>query len=146
MLLAGSDTTAAALSWSAFLLAKHPDMQHQLRLEVNRITAGGSLNAEHASDLLLAEQVFKESLRLYPPAIAIARQAAEPVVIGGVRVPRGALVFVIVYSIHHDPRWFPDPEVFDPQRFGRRQDPQFLKTPTFPSDWGHGPASVAGSQ
>lgn len=118
MLLAGSDTTAAALSWSAFLLAKHPEMQHQLRLEVHRTAAGGSLNAEHAGDLLLAEQVFKESLRLYPPAIAIARQAAEPVVIGGVRVPRGALVFVIVYSIHHDPRWFPAPEVFDPQRFG----------------------------
>jgi cytochrome P450 len=118
MLLAGSDTTAAALSWSAYLLAKYPDIQNQLRSDVNRITGGGSLTAEHAGVLRLAERVFKESLRLYPPAIAIARQAAEPVVIGGVEVPRGALVFVIVYSIHHDPRWFPAPEVFDPHRFG----------------------------
>lgn len=117
MLLAGSDTTAAALSWSAFLLAKHADVQQQLRLNLNRITTGGALTPEHASDLLLAEQVFKESMRLYPPAIAIARQAVEPVLIGGVRIPRGALVFVIVYSIHHDPRWFSSAEAFDPHRF-----------------------------
>jgi cytochrome P450 len=56
-------------------------------------------------------------MRLYPPGIAIARQATEPVEIGGVPIPRGALVFVIVYSIHHDPRWFPNPEEFRPERF-----------------------------
>jgi cytochrome P450 len=117
MLLAGSDTTAAALSWSAFLLAKHLDMQHQLRMEVNLLPADNMLSAHPTGGLQLAEHVFKESLRLYPPAIAIARQAAEPVVIGNAQIPRGALVFVSVYSIHHDSRWFPDPEVFEPRRF-----------------------------
>jgi cytochrome P450 len=142
MLLAGSDTTAAALSWSAFLLAKHPDIQHQLRFQVNRITAGGPLSAEHTGDFSLAEQVFKESLRLYPPAIAIARQATEPVVIGGVRVPRGALVFVIVYSIHHDPRWFPAPEGFDPHRFEPQAEPAIPEHAYLP--FGLGPRACIG--
>jgi cytochrome P450 len=101
MLLAGSDTTAAALSWSAYLLAKHPDIQQQAS----------------AADEGFTECVFQEAMRLYPPAIAIARQAADPVAIGGVEVPRGALVFVSVYTIHHDPRWFPQPERFEPERF-----------------------------
>ncbi|WP_197442780.1 cytochrome P450 [Lignipirellula cremea] len=109
MLLAGSDTTAAALSWSAFLLARHPETQHRLREEV--VAAGDE------SIPRLAEQVFLEAMRLYPPAIAIARQAAQPVEIGGIPIPRGALVFVSVYSIHHDSRWFPQPEEFQPQRF-----------------------------
>jgi len=117
LLLAGSDTTAAALSWSAFLLAKHPEYQDQLRAEVQQITGSGPLKVEHAPGLRFAEQVFQEALRLYPPATSIARQAAEPVEIGGVSIPRGALVFVSVYSIHHDARWFPDPERFQPERF-----------------------------
>lgn len=142
ILLAGSDTTAAALSWSAFLLAKHLDVQHQLRLEVNRIPAGNLPNAQHAGGLLLAEQVFKESLRLYPPAIAIARQAAEPVVIGNVHVPRGALVFVIVYAIHHDPRWFPAPEIFEPRRFASEPESAIPEHAYLP--FGLGPRACIG--
>jgi len=116
-LLAGSDTTAAAITWSAYLLAKHVEVQNEMHEEVTRLTGNGALQAEHAAELNLSQAVFQESMRLYPPGIAIARQASEPVEIGGVRIPRGALVFVIVYSIHHDPRWFPNPEAFRPERF-----------------------------
>ncbi len=117
ILLAGSDTTAAAISWSAYLLAKHAEHQHALRHEVADLAAGGSLQVEHAGSLGFARQVFQESMRLYPPGIAIARQAAEPVEIGGFHIPRVALVFVIVYTIHHDPRWFAEPARFIPSRF-----------------------------
>jgi len=116
-LLAGSDTTAAAITWSAYLLARHVEVQNELHEEVKRLTGSGALQAEHAAQLNVSQAVFQESMRLYPPGIAIARQAAEPVEIGGVPIPRGALVFVIVYSIHHDPRWFPNPEEFRPERF-----------------------------
>lgn len=102
MLLAGSDTTAAALSWSAYLLAKHPEVQEQAR---------------RADDSGFTECVFQEAMRLYPPAIAIARQAAERVEIGGVEIPRGALAFVSVYTIHRDARWFARSEAFEPERF-----------------------------
>ncbi len=117
MLLAGSDTTAAAITWSAYLLAKHVEVQNDLREEVTRLAGGGALQAEHADKLNVSQAVFQESMRLYPPGIAIARQATEPLEIGGVSIPRGALLFVIVYSIHRDARWFAHPEQFRPERF-----------------------------
>jgi cytochrome P450 len=122
ILLAGSDTTAAAISWSAYLLAKHAEHQRTLQHEVANVAAGGSLQVEHADSLGFAQQVFQESIRLYPPGIAIARQATEPVEIGGFQIPRGALVFVIVYSIHHNPQWFPDPAKFVPSRFAPERE------------------------
>jgi cytochrome P450 len=117
MLLAGSDTTAAALSWSAFLLAKHPNVQQELSEEVRQTADNDVIGVPDSAEPALADRVFQESMRLYPPAVAIARQAAESVEIGGVPVERGALLFVSVYSIHHDARWFADPEQFQPARF-----------------------------
>lgn len=117
MLLAGSDTTAASLSWSAYLLAKNPEMQRLLQEEISKYADGTQHLGEEPQSPQLPQQVFQESMRLYPPGVAIARQAIEPVEIGGVQIPRGALVFVSVYSIHHDYRWFPEPEKFQPSRF-----------------------------
>ncbi len=116
MLLAGSDTTAAALSWSSYLLATHPEIQQQLATQI-AAPEHASGNGAPAPVPELAGQVFEETMRIYPPAVSIARQAVEPVEIGGVAIPAGALVFVSVYTIHHDERWFPDPERFDPERF-----------------------------
>lgn len=63
------------------------------------------------------EQVISESMRLYPPVYAIARRASEDTEIGGYRVPRGAEVIIWVYLTHRDPRFFPDPQAFRPERF-----------------------------
>jgi cytochrome P450 len=142
ILLAGSDTTAAAVSWSAYLLAKHPEHQRALHDEVANLTAGGSLQVEHADALGFAPQVFQESMRLYPPAVAIARQAAEPVEIGGFEIPRGALVFVIVYSIHHDPQWFPEPANFIPSRFAPERETEIPTSAYLP--FGIGPRACIG--
>jgi cytochrome P450 len=142
MLLAGSDTTAAAVSWSAYLLAKHPEIQRSLCDEVMRLTDGGPLSAEDALGLELAQQVFQEAMRLYPPAVAIARQAIESVEIGGIHIPSGALVFVLVYSMHHDPRWFPEPEEFRPQRFSPEHQAEIRENAYLP--FGLGPRACIG--
>lgn len=116
-LLAGSDTTASALTWAAYLLARHPDQQRRLRAEVVGLSGGAPLEPHHLGRLAHAERVFEEAMRLYPPAVAIARQATRAVAVGQTNVPKGALAFASVYSIHHDARWFPDPESFRPERF-----------------------------
>ena len=142
ILLAGSDTTAAAISWSAYLLAKHGEHQRALQHEVANVAAGGSLQVEHADSLGFAQQVFQESMRLYPPGVAIARQAAESVEIRGFQIPRGALVFVIVYSIHHDPRWFPEPAAFIPSRFAPERETEIPPNAYLP--FGLGPRACIG--
>lgn len=142
ILLAGSDTTAAALSWSSYLLARHPEVQDELHAEIIRLTGGGPLHAQHAGQLSVSQAVFQESMRLYPPGIAIARQAKDPIEIGGVQIPRGALVFVIVYSIHHDARWFPAPEVFRPDRFAPGHEAEVPEHAYLP--FGLGPRACIG--
>jgi cytochrome P450 len=142
ILLAGSDTTAAAVSWSAYLLAKHAAHQRTLQHEVAKVAAGGSLQVEHANALGFARQVFQESMRLYPPGVAIARQATEPAEIGGFQIPRGALVFVFVYSIHHDPRWFPEPAEFIPSRFAPERETEIPANAYLP--FGIGPRACIG--
>ncbi len=142
ILLAGSDTTAAAISWSGYLLAKHREVQDELHAEVMRLTGGGPLQPQHAGQLSMSQAVFQESMRLYPPGIAIARQATEPIEIGGVSIPRGALVFVIVYSIHHDARWFPDPEAFRPERFAPEHEGEIPEHAYLP--FGLGPRACIG--
>lgn len=142
ILLAGSDTTGAAISWSAYLLAKHGEHQRALQHEVANVAAGGSLQAEHADSLDFAQQVFQEAMRLYPPGVTIARQATEPVEIGGYQIPRGALVFVFVYSIHHDPRWFPEPAAFIPSRFAPECEAEIPPNAYLP--FGLGPRACIG--
>jgi cytochrome P450 len=118
-LLAGSDTTAAAMTWTAYLLAKNPQTQQKLRAAISPRQVPGE--QESAIDV---GHVFQEAMRLFPPGVAIARQAAEPVEIGGFRLPTGSLAFVSVYTIHRDPRWFSDPEAFRPERFAVANAPQ----------------------
>lgn len=142
ILLAGSDTTGAAVSWSAYLLAKHAEHQRALQREVAHVTAGGSLQGEHVDSLGFAQQVFQESMRLYPPGIAIARQATETVEIGGFQIPRGAMVFVIVYSIHHNPQWFPEPAKFIPSRFAPERETEIPANAYLP--FGIGPRACIG--
>ena len=119
MLVAGNDTTAAALTWSAYLLAQDASVQRRLGAEirdsqpsVQRPTATDAIDSDD-----YATAVFQEAMRLYPPAPVIARQATEPVVIGNVDIPVGSLVFILVYTIHRDGRWHANPNVFDPDRF-----------------------------
>lgn len=118
ILLGGNETTATGLTWAVYLLAKHPGAQEEARNEIMQNIAGDEpLSAESLPKLKLTEMIFKEALRLYPPAYVLPREAKEDVVIGGHRVTRGATAHVAVFVIQRDPRWFHDPLQFQPKRF-----------------------------
>jgi len=117
MLVAGHETTAHALSFTWHLLGQHPDVAERLYVEVADVLGGRPPRYEDVPRLVYTEQVLCEAMRLYPPAYVIPRVALEDAVIGGFHIPAGANVILRVFHTHHDPRWFPAPERFDPERF-----------------------------
>jgi cytochrome P450 len=118
LLLAGHDTSAGTLSWLWCLLAGHPEVEAKLLAELDSVLHGRAPTAEDLPKLHFAEMVVKETLRLYPQAyVLFARVPEEPVALGDYMLPAGALVYVSPYVIQRDPRWFPEPDRFDPERF-----------------------------
>jgi cytochrome P450 len=117
LFLAGHETTAMALTWTWYLLSQHPDVERKLVDEVSRVLRGRAPAVADLAQLPYTEMVVRESMRLYPPAAGFAREPIEDVRIGGYDVPRGSLVTVNTYALHRDPRFFDDPERFDPERF-----------------------------
>jgi len=117
LLLGGNETTATALTWTAHLLAQHPDVQDQVAQEVRGVLNGGRATAEHAAALPLTTAVLKEAMRLYPPAYILTREAIEPSEIGGYLIPKGANVILVPAIMHRDGRWFDRPDTFCPERF-----------------------------
>jgi cytochrome P450 len=133
LFLAGHETTANALTWAWYLLAQNPEAESHLHAELDHVLAGGRLpTVEDVSALRYTEMVIAETMRLYPPAWAIGRLALTDHEVGGYQIPRGALVLVCQYVMHRDPRFFPDPERFDPARFApeaKESRPQFSYFP-----------------
>lgn len=123
-LIAGHETTAAALAWSSWLLATRPDTGKELRREVREVLGNKPAGLEHVGRdgaLRYTRRVFEETLRLYPPAWMIARIAEQEDEIGGYRIPRGSRVAVSPYLIHRNPEVWPEPARFDPDRFSPEQ-------------------------
>ena len=123
VLLAGHETTANALSFAIWLLAKHPDIQNRLYEESCAVLgAGGSESgrppvADDYGKLRYAEMVFAEAMRLYPPVWVTARTCAQPYEIAGYPIRAGAVLLAPQFVVHHDPRFYDDPRRFDPERF-----------------------------
>jgi cytochrome P450 len=139
--LAGHETTANALAWTWYLLARNPEAEARLHAEVDAL-GGRAPTAADLPRLPWTEMVLAESMRLYPPAWIIGRRAVEPYAVGGFDVPRGSIVVVSQWVTHRDPRWFPDPERFDPERFGRAAKEARPKFAYFP--FGGGPRVCIG--
>ncbi|HEX2651332.1 MAG TPA: cytochrome P450, partial [Burkholderiales bacterium] len=120
--LAGHETTARALAWTLYLLARSPQWHSLLEEEIAAVTGGAPVAPEHIEQLTLVQQVLKESMRLYPPAPLIARQAIDDGELGGVPVRRGMSVVMPIYAIHrHTKRW-DEPDAFDPSRFSPERE------------------------
>jgi cytochrome P450 len=115
--LAGHETTANALAWTWHLLAAHPAVYDRVCAEADAVLTGRAPTYADLADLPYTLQVFKESLRLYPPAYVIARQAQRETVIGGFRIPAKTVVFLSPYLLHRHAETYPDPERFDPDRW-----------------------------
>jgi cytochrome P450 len=114
---AGHETTAVALTWTLYLLIRHPEIQERLRAEAAEVLGGRTPDAADLSRLEFTRRVIEESLRLYPPVYALSRAVREDDTIGGFAIPAGSMVLVSPYVTHHHPGVWPDPETFDPDRF-----------------------------
>jgi len=116
LLIAGHETVASALTWTWHLLTSHPDAYARLLAEVDAL-GRDPVGLDDLARLPFARAVFDEALRLYPPAWVITRRVAEPDVLGGYRVEPGTLVLISTYAVHRDPRLWPRPDEFRPQRW-----------------------------
>jgi cytochrome P450 len=119
LFLAGHETTANALAWTWYLLAQHPEVETKLHAELDSVLGGGERlpTAEDLPALRYTEMVLAESMRLYPPAWTVGRLAVRDYPVGEYVIPEGSLVLVSQYVLHRDPRFWPDPSRFDPERF-----------------------------
>lgn len=117
LLLAGHETTAVALSWACHLLAEHPEVQSRLQAEVDAALGGRAPTLDDLPRLPYARMVIDETMRLYPPAYAIVRQAAQDDEIRGYRVSKRAIISIMPYVTHRHPAFWDRPEVFDPERW-----------------------------
>ncbi len=115
---AGHDTTAAALAWIWYLVAKHPAVEARLVDEVDGVLTGRPGAYGDLLQLPYTEMVVKESLRIYPPTwTLIPREVVDPVELGGYVIPRGSWLYTFPWVTQRDPRFFENPETFDPERF-----------------------------
>jgi len=117
LFLAGHETTANALTWTWWLLSQHRDVEARLHGEIDDALSGRSPGVGDLPRLRYAERVLSESIRLRPPAWAIGRRAIRDVRIGEVHVPAGSIVVVSPWLLHHDARWWHEPEAFSPERW-----------------------------
>ncbi len=140
---AGHETTAAALTWTWYLLCKHPEIYRKVQQEVDRELQGRVPTFDDLSGLPYCLQVFKEAMRLYPPAAGILREAMRDIVIGSYRVPKGATVMISPYTLHRRAETFPDPEIFQPERFEPSREKLLPRSAYIP--FGAGPRICIGN-
>ncbi|XP_076056874.1 thromboxane-A synthase-like [Oratosquilla oratoria] len=116
--LAGYETTSNALGYTFHLLSVHSDVQDKLFEEINNVVGEKDLTYDDLNALVYTDAVILESMRLYPPIPSfVLREAAQEWTYGNLTIPKGAVVEAPVWSIHHDPEIYPDPEEFRPERF-----------------------------
>jgi cytochrome P450 len=115
--LAGHETTASALTWIWYLLSRAPDVERRLHQELEQVLQGRLPSVADLSALRVTEQVITESMRLYPPAWILGRRALEPYKMGPYVAPANALVLISPWVVHRDPRFFANPDRFDPDRW-----------------------------
>jgi cytochrome P450 len=142
-LLAGHETTALALSWTWYLLGQNPEAEQKLHQELDRVLGGRVPTFADLPALSNAERVIKESLRLYPPAWGLARTVIKEFELGGYRIPAGSNVVMSTWVVHRDPRYFPEPEKFDPDRWLPEKAQKLPKFAYFP--FGGGPRQCIGA-
>lgn len=117
LLLAGHETTALTLSWTWYLLSQHAAVERRVVEEIERVAGSRSPAAADHVRLRYTEAVVQEAMRLYPPAYVIGREAVRECQIGGYHVPAGTTLFMSPWVLHRDPRYFDDPNTFNPDRW-----------------------------
>jgi cytochrome P450 len=142
LLVAGHETSSNALSWLLYLLSTHPDCLAMVRNEFDSVLGEAPLSHADVLKFEFTAQVIYEGLRLYPPFWMIDRMAVDDDRVGDVVIPRGSTVIVFVYGAHHAPRYWQNPENFDPERFTKEEMKQ--RTPFTFLPFGGGPRVCIG--
>jgi cytochrome P450 len=117
LFLAGSETSSNALAWTSYLLSRHPEVREQMYSEIRKEIGESAPTADNILKLKYTSMVINESMRLYPPAWVIGREAINPDSLNGVKIKKRSQIYISTYVIHRDPRNFQNPEQFDPLRF-----------------------------
>jgi cytochrome P450 len=139
----GHETTALALSWTWYLLAQHPEVAGQLAEEVERVVGDRTPAFDDIPQMRLVDAVVKESLRLYPPAYGVVREALSDCEIGGYAIPAGSTLAMFQWVVHRDPRYFDHPDDFVPARWTEEFTKGLPKCAYFP--FGVGPRVCIGN-
>ncbi len=128
LFLAGHETTANALTWTWYLLSEHLEAETKLHHELDQVLGGRPPSLDDVPRLRYTNAVLTESMRLYPPAWILSRECTEAYAINGHTAPAGSTFLMSQWILHHDPRYFDRPDVFDPDRW----TPEFrAKLPRF---------------
>jgi cytochrome P450 len=143
LLLAGHETTALNLSWSWYLLAEHPEVEQKLHAELEAVLGGRAPCASDIPKLPYTDKIIRETLRLYPPAWRIFRQTEEAFQVGEYTLPAGSNIVLSQWVTQRDPRWFPEPERFIPERWNEDAAAKLPRFAYFP--FGGGPRVCIGA-
>jgi cytochrome P450 len=139
---AGHETTATALAWTWYLLCQHPEIYQKAQGEVDTVLQGRTPAYDDLARLPYCLQVFKEAMRLYPPAYLLSRRALREVEIDGYQVRKDLVVLYAPYTLHRREEYFPEPEKFDPERFTPEREKQLPRYAFVP--FGAGPRICIG--
>ena len=142
--LAGYTTTASVVGWACYMLATRPDVAEQARAEVTSVASDRPLTLGDLPSLPYLTAVIKETMRLYPPAWIIGRRALRQDRIGDTEIPPDSVVAISPYVLHRHPRYWPEPETFDPRRF-MDENGERTRTPYSYIPFGAGPRSCIGA-
>jgi cytochrome P450 len=141
LMLAGHETTANALSWTWMLLAQHPEVRQKLQAELQQLQ-GRLPTIEDIRSLHYTNQVVKESMRLYPPVSIFGREAARDCTIGDYEIPQGTVIMISQWVMHRHPKYFDNPEAFQPERWTEEFEKQLPRGVYIP--FGDGPRICIG--
>jgi cytochrome P450 len=144
LFLAGHETTALALTWAFYLLARHPEAEARLHAEVDAALAGRAPSPADLPGLPYTDGIVKEALRLYPPAYVLGRENVVEVELGGQAVPAGTTLLVSPWVMHRDPRFFENPDEFRPERWADGLEDRLPRFAYLP--FGGGPRFCIGQQ
>lgn len=142
LMLAGHETTANALSWTWMLLSQNPEARSKLQSELNQVLQGKLPTLEDLGQLVYTQQVIKESMRLYPPVALLGREAAVNTQIGDYEIPQGTSIMMSQWVMHRHPKYFENPEAFQPERWTEELEKQLPKGVYIP--FGDGPRICIG--
>jgi cytochrome P450 len=127
--LAGHETTASALTWTWYLLAQHPEKAARLHAELDDVLAGRAPALDDVPRLPYTANVFKEAMRLYPPALLFARRPKQDLDFAGYRIARRQSIFVSPYITQRNEKYFERPDSFEPERWEHQSIPKFAYFP-----------------